>query len=204
MLIGAGMPVYVAVQAVDTRKSIDGLAHEGVARIAEFFHLDNNWRDLDPEERRQRRFTELSPKFYAFHQWMAAHSPTLLPRSPLAQAMGNAVNHCGAFTRFFDDGRLPLANDVAERTMRPIAVGRGNWLFAGSVRGGKAVAIVRSFVESAKLHGLNPFRYLRDVLTRLPSPHNANLDSLLPHLWQTACVSSSSFVRDRCRRPDGY
>lgn len=163
-----------------------GLAHEGVARIAEFFHLDNAWRDLDPEERRQRRLTELKPKFDAFHQWIAAHLPTLLPKSPLAQAMGYAVNHWGAFTRLFDDGRLPLTNNAAERTMRPIAVGRGNWLFAGSVRGGRAAAIILSFVESAKLHGLNPFQYLRDVLTRLPSARNADLDSLLPHLWQPA------------------
>ena len=163
-----------------------GLAHEGVARIAEFFHLDNAWQDLDPEERRQRRLAELRPKFDAFHQWMAAHLPTLLPRSPLAQAMGYAVNHWGAFTRFFDDGRLPLTNNAAERTMRPIAVGRGNWLFAGSVRGGRAAAVILSFVESAKLHGLNPFHYLRDVLTRLPSAHNADLDSLLPNFWHPA------------------
>ena len=65
-----------------------------------------------------------------------SHLPTLLPKSPLAQAMGYANNHWAAFMRFFDDDRLPLTNNAAERTMRPIAVGRGNWLFAGSVRGG--------------------------------------------------------------------
>ena len=65
-----------------------------------------------------------------------SHLPTLLPKSPLAQAMGYANNHWAAFMRFFDDDRLPLTNNAAERTMRPIAVGRGNWLIAGSVRGG--------------------------------------------------------------------
>lgn len=161
-----------------------GLAHEGVARIAKFFHLDNAWQDLGPDERRQRRIDELKPEFDAFHQWMMAHMPTLLPKSPLAQAMGYATNHWAALTRFFDDGRLPMTNNAAERTMRPIAVGRGNWLFAGSLRGGRAAAIILSFVESAKLHGLNPFLYLRDVLTRLPSARANDLDSLSPHLWQ--------------------
>lgn len=163
-----------------------GLAHEGVQRIAGFFHLDNAWRDLDPEERRRRRLAELKPQVDAFHQWMAAHLPTLLPKSPLAQAMNYAVNHWRALTRFFDDGRLPLDNNAAERMMRPIAVGRGNWLFAGSVRGGNAAAVILSFVQSAKLHNLNPYLYLRDVLTRLPSARASDLDDLLPHRWQPA------------------
>lgn len=116
--------------------------------------------------------------------WMETHLPGLLPQSPLAKAMAYAANHWQALTRFLDDGRLPLDNNAAERALRPIAVGRKNWLFAGSTRGGEASAIVLSFVESAKLHGLNPFQYLRDVLIRLPQAKAADLDSLLPNLWQ--------------------
>lgn len=161
-----------------------GLAHEAVSRIGQFYHLDNAWKELDPDERRRRRQEEIGPLLDAFRDWMAAHLPGLLPRSPLAQAMGYASNHWQALTRFLEDGRLPLDNNAAERALRPIAVGRKNWLFAGSVRGGEAAAIVLSFIESAKLHGLNPYEYLRDVLTRLPSAKATDLDAFLPDAWQ--------------------
>lgn len=160
-----------------------GLAHEAVTRTGAFYHLDNAWKALPPDERRRRRQEEVKPLIEAFHAWMAAHLPGLLPQSPLAKAMAYATNHWAALTRFLDDGRLPLDNNAAERALRPIAVGRKNWLFAGSVRGGEAAAIALSFVESAKLHDLNPYAYLRDVLTRLPSAKARDLDSLLPNLW---------------------
>lgn len=161
-----------------------GLAHEAVGRIAAFYHLDNAWKELPPDERRRRREEEIKPLLDDFHAWMAAHLPGLLPQSPLAKAMGYASNHWGALTRFLEDGRLPLDNNAAERALRPIALGRKNWFFAGSVRGGEAAAIVLSFIESARMHALNPYAYLRDVLTRLPSAKSNNLDSLMPHSWQ--------------------
>lgn len=161
-----------------------GLAHEAVSRIAVFYHLDNVWKELPAEERRRRRNDAIKPLLDEFHAWMSAHLPGLLPQGPLAKAMGYAANHWQALIRFLDDGRLPLDNNAAERALRPIALGRKNWLFAGSVRGGEAAAIALSFIESAKLHGLNPHAYLRDVLTRLPAAKAADLDSLLPNLWQ--------------------
>lgn len=166
-----------------THKS-PGLAHEAVARIAAFYHRDNAWKDLDSDARRRRRQEEIAPLLTDFRLWMETHRPGLLPQSPLAKAMAYATNHWQALTRFLDDGRLPLDNNAAERALRPIAVGRKNWLFAGSSRGGQAAAIVLSFVESAKLHHLNPHTYLRDVLTRLPATKSHDLDSLLPNLWQ--------------------
>lgn len=114
------------------------------------------------------------------------HHPKLLPNSPLAKAMGYTLNQWRALTRFLEDGRLPLDNNAAERALRPIALGRKNWLFAGSVRGGKAAAVTLSLVQSAKLQGKNPFAYLKDVLTRLPSAKAKDIDALLPHLWRPA------------------
>ena len=162
-----------------------GLAHEAVNRIAVFYHLDNAWKELPAEERRRRRNDAIKPLLDDFHAWMSAHLPGLLPQGPMSKAMAYAANHWQALIRFLDDGRLPLDNNAAERALRPIALGRKNWLFAGSARGGgEAAAIVLSFVESAKLHNLNPYAYLRDVLTRLPSAKASDLDSLLPNLWQ--------------------
>ena len=163
-----------------------GLAHEALERIGEWFHLDNAWKELDPDARRGQRLAELQPRLDGFRQWLEAHLPSLLPKSPLAQACGYCANHWGALTRHLEDGRLPLTNKAAERAMRPIALGRNNWLFAGSVRGGQAAAIALSFIESCKLHQKNPYAYLCDVLTRLPSARAKDLDALLPHLWQPA------------------
>ena len=163
-----------------------GLAHEALERIGELFHLDNAWNELHPDERCARRLAELQPRLDGFRQWIEAHLPRLLPKSPLAQACGYCANHWVALTRHLQDGRLPLTNNAAERAMRPIAVGRGNWLFAGSVRGGQAAAIALSFIESCKLQQKNPYAYLREVLTRLPSARAKDLDALLPHLWQPA------------------
>jgi transposase len=165
-------------------QKVPGLAHEAVSRIGAFYHLDNAWKDLDAETRRRRRDEEVRPLLEQFRVWVAAHLPALLPQSPLAKAMAYAANHWGALTRFLDDGRLPLDNNAAERALRPLALGRKNWLFAGSVRGGEAAAVILSFVESAKLHQINPYAYLRDVLTRLPAAKARDLDFLLPHLWQ--------------------
>lgn len=170
-------------EVAKTQKS-PGLAHEAVARIGQFYHLDHAWKELPPEERRRRREEEIGPLLADFHDWTATHLPGLLPQSPLAKAFAYAGNHWQALTRFLDDGRLPLDNNAAERALRPVALGRKNWLFAGSTKGGEAAAIVLSFVESAKLHQLNPYVYLRDVLTRLPAARASDLDSLLPHLWQ--------------------
>lgn len=89
-----------------------------------------------------------------------------------------------ALTRYLDDGRLPIDNNWVENRIRPIALGRQNWLFAGSLRAGKRAAAVMSLVHSAKINGLDPYAYLRDVLERLPTLAAGRLGELLPHRWQ--------------------
>ena len=162
------------------------MAHEAVTRIAAFYHLDGQWKELPPEERRRRRQDEIGPLLDEFKRWCETHHPKLAPQTPLAKAMGCTLNQWTALTRFLEGGRLPLDNNAAERTLRPIALGRKNWLFAGSLRGGKAAAVILSLLQSVKLQGKNPFDYLKDVLTRLPSSKAEDLDALLPHNWQPA------------------
>jgi hypothetical protein len=88
-----------------------------------------------------------------------------------------------ALTRFLQDGQLPVDNNWIENQIRPIAIGRNNWLFAGSLRAGQRAAAVMSLIQSAKLNGHDPHAYLKDVLTRLPTHMNSRLDELLPHRW---------------------
>ena len=84
------------------------------------------------------------------------------------------------------DGQLPVDNNWIENQIRPIAIGRNNWLFAGSLRGGQRAAAVMSLIQSAKLNGHDPHAYLKDVLTRLPMHMNSRIDELLPHCWTRA------------------
>jgi transposase len=89
-----------------------------------------------------------------------------------------------ALTRFVGDGQLPVDNNHIENQIRPIAIGRNNWLFAGSLRAGKRAAAVMSLIQSARLNGHDPYAYLKDVLTRLPTQRNTQIADLLPHRWQ--------------------
>jgi hypothetical protein len=87
-------------------------------------------------------------------------------------------------TRFLNDGQLPVDNNHIENQIRPIAIGRNNWLFAGSLRTGKRGAAVMSLIQSARLNGHDPYAYLKDVLTRLPTQRASQIHELLPHRWQ--------------------
>lgn len=84
----------------------------------------------------------------------------------------------------FADGQVPIDNNWIENRIRPIALGRKNWLFAGSLRAGKRAAAIMSLVQSAKLNGHEPLEYLKDVLTRLPTQPASRVGELLPHRWQ--------------------
>ena len=85
--------------------------------------------------------------------------------------------------RFVDDGDLPIDNNHIENRIRPIALGRSNWLFAGSLRGGQRAAAAMSLIQSAKLNGHDPYQYLRDILERLPTHPASRIEELLPHRW---------------------
>ena len=104
--------------------------------------------------------------------------------SATARALDYSLKRWTALTRFAGDGRLPVDNNHIENQIRPIAIGRNNWLFAGSLRAGKRAAAVMSLIQSAKLNGHDPYAYLKDVLARLPTQRASQVGELLPHRWQ--------------------
>jgi hypothetical protein len=106
--------------------------------------------------------------------------------SDTARALDYSSKRWGALARYLDDEWLPIDNNRIEQQIRPIAVGRHNWLFAGPLRAGKRAAAVMSLVQSAKLNGHDPYAHLKDVLTRLPAHPNSRIGELLPHRWQPA------------------
>ena len=104
----------------------------------------------------------------------------------MAGAFGYTLSNWAALTRYPDNGILQIDNNLCERAMRPIAIGRKNWLFAGSERGGRAAAIAYSLIQTCVFHDIEPFAYLADILRRLPSHQNNRVSELLPFNWKKA------------------
>jgi transposase len=100
-----------------------------------------------------------------------------------AKAIDYSLGRWAALIRYLDDGDLPIDNNHLENRIRPVAVGRSNWMFAGSLRAGQRAANVMTLVQSAKLNELDPYIYLTDVLKRLPTQPTSRLDDLMPHRW---------------------
>lgn len=104
--------------------------------------------------------------------------------SATAKAIDCSLKRWHVLTRFLEDVDLPIDNNWVENRIRPIAFGRQNWLFAGSLRAGKRAAAVMRLIHSAKLNGIDPCLYIRDVLTRLPTHPASRIEEFLPHRWQ--------------------
>lgn len=123
------------------------------------------------------------PKLAAFAEWLEEQSKAVLPKSPIGQAIAYAQRHWLALVRFTEQGFLNIDNNAAERALRAVAIGRKNWLFAGSDAGGKTAAVLYTLTQTCRRHGIDPFAYLQDVLARLPQADTSDLSHLLPHLW---------------------
>jgi transposase len=160
------------------------IAEQALGYISQLYDVEREVKDLNADERRQIRQAKSKPLVGAFHQWMMLQRTRITDGSATAKALDYSLKRWDALTRFLDDGQLPIDNNWIENQIRPIAIGRNNWLFAGSLRAGQRAAAVMSLIQSAKLNGHDPYAYLKDVLARLPTQKNSQIDELLPHRWQ--------------------
>jgi hypothetical protein len=119
-----------------------------------------------------------------FHSWLEAQRSEVLPKSPMGEAIGYALNNWAALTRYTEAGFLTININAAEREMKRIAIGRKNWLTVGSPRGGGTAAVLFSITSTCQRLGVEPWAYPRDVLTRLPASPAERLTDLLPDHWQ--------------------
>jgi transposase len=117
--------------------------------------------------------------------WLRAQHARVSRKSDVGKAIAYALNRWEALTRFLVDGRICMSNNAAERALRGIAVGRRNWTFAGSDRGGERAAAIYTLIETAKLNGVDPQAWLADVLARLPDHPAKRITDLLPWNWRT-------------------
>jgi hypothetical protein len=158
------------------------------ARALEYFGLiydiEREVRHATPEQRLRARQEHGRRVVDALHAWMVLQRQQVPDGSATARALDYSLRRWEALTRFIDDARLPVDNNHLEGQIRPIAVGKHNWLFAGSLRGGQRAANVMTLVHSARLNGHDPLAYLRDVLQRLPTQKMSAIGELLPHRWR--------------------
>jgi transposase len=162
------------------------IAKEALNRIGTLYGVEAAINGKPPDERHRQRQAQSKPIAEALKAWAQATAPMLSGRSELAAAFRYMLARWLALSRCFDDGRLSLDNNPAERALRGVAIGRKNYLFAGSDRGGERAAAMYSLIETAKLNGIDPEAYLRDVLTRIADHPNNRIVELLPWNWQPA------------------
>jgi transposase len=174
-------------------RSSDALrAHQALAYYGQLYEIERQAKNLAADDalRLQMRQDFAVPILNQFHTWLEAQRADALPKSPLGQAIGYALNHWNALIRYTEAGFLAIDNNAAEREMKRIAIGRKNWLFVGSVAGGRTAAILFSFTSTCQRLGVEPWAYLQDVLTRLPTTPAAQLTELLPDRWQTTSAAA--------------
>src|SRR6266513_288376 len=162
------------------------IAKEALERIGRLYEVEKEINGLVPDHRRRERQKRSKPIAAALAAWADEIRRNLSRKSELAAAFRYMRARWTALMRCFDDGRLALDNNPAERALRCIAIGRKNYLFAGSDAGGRRAAAMYSLIESAKLNGVNPQHYLADVLTRIADHPARRIDELLPSNWQPA------------------
>lgn len=155
-------------------------AHSLLQRIGELFAVEENIRGHAPEDRLAVRTARAAPLLAQMKTEFEAVLCQISGKSSLAQALRYALSRWDALTRYTTDGRLDICNNAAERAIRPLALGRKNWLFAGSDSGGERAATMYTLIETAKLNGLDPEAYLRAVIDRIADHPIKRIDGLLP------------------------
>lgn len=166
----------------ETNKST--LAAAALEQIGRLYEIERQAKTLDADQRYTLRQQNAKPIADALHTWLIANRQKVPEGTATAKAIDYSLKRWSALTRYLDDGAVPIDNNQVENQIRPWALGRSNWLFAGSLRSGQRAAAVMSLIQSAKLNGHDPYAYLRDVLARLPTHRASAINELLPHRWQ--------------------
>jgi hypothetical protein len=161
-------------------------SHQALAYYRQLYELERGAKDFSEEQKLQMRQDLSVPILDKFKAWVEQQHKEVLPKSPMAEALGYALNNWTALVRYTTAGFLDIDNNVAEREMKRIAIGRKNWLFIGSQQGGQMAAVMLSFTSTCHRLNVEPWSYLQNVLGRLPTLGPGQLDELLPDRWQAA------------------
>ena len=159
-------------------------ATEVLARIAQLYKIEAECKEMTPEQRREIREERSRPILDGIFKRLEELKANTVPSEPLRKAIDYALNQRQALYRYLEDGRLKPDNNTSENAIRPLALGRKNWLFAGSERGARATALFLGLIQSCKACGVNPWEYFDDMLRRIMSHPVNRLGELLPDQWK--------------------
>lgn len=156
------------------------MAWEALQRIGKLYAIEAEAKGVDIETRRQLRQEQSQPVLDALHGWLLNARTNTANGGASAKAMDYTLKRWPALVRYAKTGHLPIDNNPVENSIRPIALGKKNWLFTGSERAGQRAAAIQTLLGTAKLNGLNPAEWLKDTLEKLPTWPNSRIDELLP------------------------
>jgi transposase len=190
-IIEVGCMMHVRRNFYEARTSDPLRAHQALAWIKLLYDVEREAKQKHEAQgyeafvaaRHALRQERSRPIFKQFHDWLIAEAPKVLPKSPIGEAIQYALNHWAAVERPLDVGFLELDNGASERAFKPVALGRKNWLFVGSDRGGRTAAVLMSLCTTCKSLGIDPQAYLRDVLDRVSTHPASRIEELLPDRW---------------------
>lgn len=171
---------------LESEKGCSPIAAQAIIRIGELFAIERRIKGEPPGMRRQVRQDEALPKLIALRAWFETQLRGLAPGSKLAKACHYALNRWEVMTRYCEDGILEISNNLVENALRGVTVGRRNWLFVGSRKGGEHAAVFYSLIETCRLNGIDPEAYLSDVIERIGDHPINRISELLPWQWQAA------------------
>ena len=191
-IIEVGCMMHARRKFYEARTSDPPRAHQALAWIQLLYDVEKEAKEKHKTEeyeafvaaRHALRGERSRPIFKQLHDWLKAEAPKVLPKSPIGEAIQYALNHWTALERPLEAGFLELDNGAAERAFKPVALGRKNWLFVGSDKGGETAAVLMSLCTTCKTLGIDPQAYLRDVLDRISTHPMSRIEELLPDRWQ--------------------
>ncbi|WP_374961418.1 IS66 family transposase [Spongiibacter tropicus] len=160
------------------------IAGQALNYTQDLYRIERELAELTPQARQVQRQERSKPITDQLHHWLIAKRQQVPDGSGTAKAINYSVKRWEALTRYLDDGAIPIDNNWVENQIRPWALGRSNWLFAGSLRSGQRAANIMTLVQSAKINDLNPQAYLKDIMERLPTQKASRIGELLPHNWK--------------------
>jgi transposase len=170
----------------DARHTAPLQAHQALARIGQLYRIEDTCKEFSVDERAAIRQRDAVPLLKSLGEWLDEQARKILPKSPVGRAISYARNQWNDLQTYTRDGELSIDNNVSERSVRAQAIGRKNYLFVGSDRGGRTAATLYSLVGSCRRHLIDPFAYLKDILERLPTHPADRFGELLPDAWVAA------------------
>jgi transposase len=190
-IIEVGCMMHARRKFYEARTSDPQRSHQALAWIKLLYDVEREVKKREGPDyeafvalRYEMRVERSRPIFDKLHAWLEAEAPKVLPKSPIGEAIQYALNHWVALKRPLEAGFLELDNGASERAFKPVALGRKNWLFAGSDKGGQTAAVLMSLCTTCKSMEIDPQAYVRDVLDRISTHPARRIEELLPNRWQ--------------------